>query len=240
MKLIKNIIRDNLGFIYYNGYKRFCKKGNRCLIYHAFGSKIKHDTYGISINIKKFKDHVKYLTDTFKIATLNDFNEELSVSLSIDDGYKDTIDAIDILTEYKVPFSLFITSSNIDKKGYLSKYDIANISKNEYSNIGTHGVNHIKLGKINKTNQYIELKNCKDVLEDIIANKIISLSYPHGSYNIDTLNIVQNLGYQWAACSTKGFNGIKTNRYLLNRSEIISTDTSIDLLKKIEGHYDYY
>ena len=58
--------------------------------------------------------------------------------------------------------------------------------------------------------------------------------------NVLMLNIVQNLGYQWAACSTKGFNGIKTNRYLLNRSEIISTDTSIDLLKKIEGHYDYY
>ena len=210
------------------------------MIYHAFGSNIKHDTYGISINIKKFKDHIKYLSNTFKITNLNDFSEELSVSLSIDDGYKDTIEAIDILTEYKFPFSLFITSSNINKKGYLSKHDIANISQNEYSMIGTHGANHIKLGMIDKTNQYIELKNSKDIIEDIIAKEVSSLSYPHGSYNLDTINIAKDLGYQWAACSMKGFNGVKTNRYLLNRSEIISTDTSRDLLKKIEGHYDYY
>ena len=162
------------------------------------------------------------------------------MSLSIDDGYKDTIEAIDILTEYKFPFSLFITSSNINKKGYLSKHDIANISQNEYSMIGTHGANHIKLGMIDKTNQYIELKNSKDIIEDIIAKEVSSLSYPHGSYNLDTINIAKDLGYQWAACSMKGFNGVKTNRYLLNRSEIISTDTSRDLLKKIEGHYDYY
>ncbi len=240
MKHLKNIIRDNLGLIYYNAYKRFLKKGNRCLIYHAFGSKIEHDTYGISININKFKDHIKYLTDNFPIANYNDFNNEISISLSIDDGYEDTNKAIDILIEYKFPFSLFITSGNINKKGYLCKNDIINISKIENSNIGTHGAHHVKLGTVDNITQYEELKASKDMLEDILGQEVLSLSYPHGSYNLDTLDIVKQLGYKWAACSQKGFNRKDTNRYLLNRSEIISSDTPKDLLKKIEGYYDYY
>ena len=49
---IKQIVKKGLGFLYYYAYKKYLINfGNRCLIYHAFGSKIKHDTYGISINI---------------------------------------------------------------------------------------------------------------------------------------------------------------------------------------------
>ena len=240
MKTIKKIIRDKLGFIYYNGYKKFCKTGNRCLIYHAFGANIEHDSYGISINIKKFKDHIKYLTDNFQIVKFNDFSKDMSVSLSIDDGYKYTIDAVDILDQYKLPFSLFITSNNINKSGYLTEHDVVNISRNQYCNIGAHGASHVKLGEEDYKNQYIELKTSKDKLEAILGQEIYSMSYPHGSYNSDTLHLMRELGYQWGACSIKGFNVNDTNNYLLNRSEIISTDTSKDLLKKIEGYYDYY
>lgn len=50
-----------IGEIYYNGYYRYKTTKNRILIYHAFGSKLKHDSYGISINPKKFEEHLKFL-----------------------------------------------------------------------------------------------------------------------------------------------------------------------------------
>ena len=76
----KQIIKDALGFAYFNFYKKFKKKGNRALIYHAFGSKLDHDTYGISIDMKSFISHIDYYGiesnqhSLLEINTLDDFD----------------------------------------------------------------------------------------------------------------------------------------------------------------------
>jgi hypothetical protein len=60
-KYFKNKLKDTLGFLYYNSYlKYFQNIGNRALIYHAFGSKLKHDTYGMSVDIHKFEEQIKF------------------------------------------------------------------------------------------------------------------------------------------------------------------------------------
>ncbi len=241
MLKIKDIIKNSVGYFYYHAYKKFLSMGNRCLIYHAFGAQLKHDTYGISINIKKFEEHIKYLHNNYQLTEVSDFSKNrLSISLSIDDGYKDTLKAINILDKYKIPFSLFITTTKLDEPGYLSTQDIIDISKIDYANVGTHGLNHIKLATISYNEQRVELAESKRILEKIIKKDIISTSYPHGSYNDDTLKIIYELGYKWAACSKKGFNNILTDKRLLKRSEIIASDTIKSLEKKIKGHYDYY
>ena len=67
-KLLKNTIKETLGFFYYNLYRKFTQTpGNRALIYHAFGSKYKHDTYGFSIDVAQFKEHIKFYTDNYNI-----------------------------------------------------------------------------------------------------------------------------------------------------------------------------
>ena len=241
MRRVKNIIRNIGGYVYYNAIKKFQDYGNRCLIYHAFGSKLKHDTYGISIDINKFESHIKYLNDNYKIININNFrSNELTVSISIDDGYKDTIDAINILNKYNTPFALFMTTGSMNEDTFLSSNDIREISQLKQSMIGTHGLSHCKLADLNYQKQYDELINSKRELESIIERKIDITSYPHGSYNVDTLNILSRLEYKWAACSKKGFNSIKTNNYLLQRSEIIASDDVRDLEYKIKGYYDYY
>ena len=241
MNKMKCLIRDYCGNIYYHGYKKHCSLGNRCLIYHAFGSKLSHDTYGISINISKFNDHIKYLHDNYELTEFNNFsNKSMSVSLSIDDGYKDTIDAVNILDNYGIPFSLFITAGMIGKDNYLSVEDISEIAKLEKCNIGAHGLNHLRLGDLDIRKQYSELNDGKVIIEDITKKKITAVSYPHGSYNNDTLSIISDIGYEWAVCSKKGFNDINTNNYLLKRSEVIATDNINDLTRKLKGYYDYY
>ena len=238
---VKNQVKNFLGFLYYYGFHKFIKVGNRCLIYHAFGAELKHDTYGISININRFKDHLKYLQDNYRLTEFNDFtHNDISVSLSIDDGYKDTLDAIDNLNTNNIPFSLFITTDNINKHGYLTEKDLVDISKLTNSTIGSHGLSHTKLGSIPYDSQLREIRESKEILQKITSKKINSMSFPHGSYNNDTLNILTKLKYEFAACSKKGFNISETNKFQLNRSEIIASDKIIDLKRKIIGFYDYY
>lgn len=241
--IFKDTFKDFLGFIYFNGFRRHIKReGNRALIYHAFGMKLKHDTYGISMEIDKFKEQIKYLSDNYEIIyaykSLED--SQKSISITIDDGYKDTLDAVDILNDYKIPFTLFITSGYIDQKGYLSRSDINQIAKLENAEIGSHGYNHSKLGLLNYHQQLFELTESKKVIEEIIGSPVSGLSFPHGSHNAETLSILKISNYDYAMSSIKGINNQSCDKYLLKRIEIINKDTIKSLRKKITGYYDYY
>ena len=71
----KSVVKESLGMMYYHTFKKFQNiRGNRSLIYHAFGTKLEHDTYGISIKIQNFKEHMKYLVDNYKIISNEDTN----------------------------------------------------------------------------------------------------------------------------------------------------------------------
>lgn len=240
---IKNLAKDAIGLLYYNFYKRFFKKkGNRALIYHAFGSKLKHDTYGISIGLNDFKKQLAYFKENYQIKGLNERidQDSSSISITIDDGYKDTVEAVNILADMNIPFTLFITTNFIDTNQYLTKKDIFDISKLNNSTIGSHGTSHRKLGLLTYDEQLNELSKSKDILQSITGKEIISASYPHGSFNNDTIKILNLLKYRLAASSIKGINTSSTNKFLLHRSEIIKGDRLTDINKKIKGYYDYY
>tara|TARA_B100000401_G_C52765220_1_gene700304 strand:- start:94 stop:822 length:729 start_codon:yes stop_codon:yes gene_type:complete len=239
----KSVVKECAGMIYYHTFRKFHNiQGNRSLIYHAFGTRLKHDTYGISIKIQNFKEHIRYLKDNYKIISATSYSKYNadSVSITIDDGYKDTLRAIEVLDHYKIPSTIFITSNFINQHNYLTEKDLCEISKSKLFTIGAHGSSHKKLGTLNTTEQHNELKKSKIRIEEIINEKINSVSYPHGSYNSNIFAILDNLEYQYAFSSIKGLNNVSTNKYLLRRSEIISTDKVKDLNKKIKGFYDFY
>lgn len=239
---IKQLVKKSLGYLYYYAYKKYSiNVGNKCLIYHAFGSKLKHDTYGISISIDNFKKHVDYLVDNYQFKKVHDISDDkLFISISIDDGYKCTIDAIDVLCQYDIPVSLFITAGELGKDQYLSVSDLSEISKLSNVTIGSHGLSHQRLSTMSYNDQNFELQKSKDILSEIIGKSVNGISFPHGSFNEDTIEILQKLNYEYAATSIKGINTISTDKYTLCRNEIISTDSITDVDKKIKGYYEYY
>ena len=125
----------------------------------------------------------------------------------------------------------------IDGNVSVSAVDISQIKN---SIIGTHGMTHNKFDKMNYKSQLKELEESKKLIEKIIKNKIYITSYPHGSFDKNTIEILTKSDYKWGACSKKGFNTSDTNNFLLHRSEIIASDKKIDLEHKIKGYYDYY
>ena len=70
--ILKNSIKEVLGHTYFNLYKKHMNNlGNKTLIYHAFGLKLKHDTYGISIDMNRFKSHMVYVKDNYMTHALD-------------------------------------------------------------------------------------------------------------------------------------------------------------------------
>ncbi|MCT7626124.1 polysaccharide deacetylase family protein [Aliarcobacter butzleri] len=240
----KKIIKNIVGEIYYNGYYKYIKpKGNRILIYHAFGSKLKHDSYGISINPKLFEEHLKFLKNNYKLLPLNHDTldnkfDTNSVSITIDDGYKDNLVAVELMEKYQIPYTIYISTGLIDKEQYLTTQDLEDIAKLDLCTLGTHSVNHVHLSRLNKDEQYKELYDSKLFLENIIGKKVIDFSYPYGDYNDSSKNIADEL-YEIIATSHIGINTINCDKKMLKRIEIIASDNVQSLRKKIDGYYDF-
>lgn len=240
----RKIIKSILGSIYYNGYYKYIKpQGNRTLIYHAFGSKLPHDSYGISIDLKLFEEHLKFLQDNYLLLPLNHdtLDNKLdidSVSITIDDGYKDNLAAIELLEKYDIPYTIYIATGFIDKNQYLSSSDLIDISKLNLCTIGAHSVNHLHLSNIGKEEQYRQLYESKIFLEDTIEKQVIDFSYPYGDYN-ESVRLIANSLYEIISTSEIGINTITCDKKMLKRIEIISSDNIANLKKKIDGYYDF-
>ena len=93
--------------------------------------------------------------------------------LAIENFKWNTLDAINILAKYDTPFTLFVTTENINKDIYLSYNDIHDISTIKNSVIGTHGFKHSKFGTMSYNDQYRELYLSKKKLAGIV-NKHLS------------------------------------------------------------------
>lgn len=241
----KSFTKEAIGFTYYHLYQKFQHiSGNRVLLYHSIGSKLRHDTYGISISRERFTEHLKYLKENFEIIALDESYQsnldKKTISITFDDGYKDNLIALELCLKYDIPFTLYITSGKIGEKQYLDKNDILEFSKSNLCTIGAHSHTHPNLATLNYNEQYSELDRSKKTLENTIFKDIIHMSYPHGSYNHDTLKIVDELGYKMISSSHIGLN-TKENLNLkkIKRMEIIANDNLKSLHKKIIGFYDY-
>ena len=80
---------------------------------------------------------------------------------------------------------------------YLSFDEIKEISEMGFE-IGSHGVSHTLLSRLDKKKQKEELSSSKKFLEHLISKKINSFCYPYGgkkSYNQHTLRLLKEVNY---------------------------------------------
>ena len=175
------------------------------LMYHMFEDQRFPST---SISSKNFQDQIRYLKENnFNILPISDltlfFNKnydipDKSVFITIDDGYKSFYEhAFPILKEYKVPFSLFLSTkfvSNEKKSDFMSWKMIEELSKNK-GQILNHTDSHPKLLEL----QIDEVEKEFNLAEKKIISKIGRLqkvlSYPYGESNPQIQNLVKEMGY---------------------------------------------
>ncbi|APJ04587.1 polysaccharide deacetylase family protein [Silvanigrella aquatica] len=242
---MKIFVKNTISIIYNNLLKLFPLKGARLLMYHSFDSKLSHDRYGISMDFKIFCEQILFLKRlNYIFVPLSSIYENLKsdkvIIMTFDDGYKDNIKAAEFLKLHNIPFTVFITSDFVNKFMYLSKSDIKFLSKFSNCTIGAHGKTHSMLAKLSYAEQQYELEYCKSSLEEISSLEINQISYPHGSFNHDTIEICKNLGFKFAASSLHGLNTTSNfNAYSLKRTEIIASDNLKIFTRKITGGFDF-
>ena len=218
----------------------------RVLMYHSISQHKQSDKDVYSLSQQDFAQHVELLhelhkTENSKIVKL-DSTDRSGITITFDDGYRDTLTiAAQTLADKKLPFTVFVSSTNITSGNsiFLNRQELIELSNISGATIGSHGHAHTHLAKMPPQDVTRDLKHSKDWLEQIVQKPVTTLSYPHGSYNNDVVRIASEIGFEFAATSKWGVFEVGLKKLEIPRIDIWSQDSRKVLQQKLLGQWDW-
>lgn len=129
-----------------------------------------------------------------------------------------TFDRNQVLTE------LFVWA-NIDQTGCLdcralTTNELIQLSESEFIDIGAHTMTHPLLSAMSKSGQFTEIAGSRQKLEEVLATRVDTFSYPYGKYNSETVDIVKAAGFRMALTTETNPLEVGANPFQLGRFEV--------------------
>lgn len=139
--------------------------------------------------------------------------------LTFDDAYGDVCtNAAPLLTEWAVPFTVFLTAGWIDAKpDILSSDQVAELAGNPLVTWGAHGMTHRALTDMTADRRKGELVESRRRVEALTGRGVRSVCYPDGLHNADVVRDVQTAGYEAACATGRRLNVSPIDRFALQR-----------------------
>ena len=208
------------------------------LMYHYIRIAPQTDKLGtkLSVTPSDFDTQLKYFKDqnytTIHMADLADPNKkEISKAygegkkplvITFDDGYQDAYDnALPILSKYQFNATFYVIQDKIGQPNYLTQDEIDKLKKAGME-IGSHGLEHLDLTKMNPLEARRQIFNSK-------RNTQV-FCYPSGKYNVMIAGLVQQAGYLNAVTTNDGLASQNSNLFEMPR--IRMSNTPFDKLKE--------
>lgn len=220
--------------------------GLRILGYHAVGTLIPGDPYGLSCRPEMFARQMTLVASgrfgqpvSLGGAKLDGGAE---IAVTFDDGYQDTLTtAAPILARLGLPFSVCVTPGLLDAgRPHLSWPELKELSLIPGCEIGAHGLSHARLDSLDDSALARELTESRRRLEDAISRPVTVMTWPHGAASRRTSAAAKAAGFVRAACSLYGLNDPQRDPLLLKRVEITGFDDATDFTGKASGTWDWY
>ena len=127
------------------------------LLYHRFGD-IRYPS--TSIDLKTFEKQMRYLREhNYNVVSLKKFFQywkkknfpPRTVAITVDDGYKSTMEGFKILKKYNFPFTVFLYMKAVDRyPDFLTKKQIQVLKKSGLVSFENHSFSHPHFGKLKK------------------------------------------------------------------------------------------
>lgn len=168
----------------------------------------------LGISPKTFERQMRFLRERKynvisleKLAELIKNKEKIpkkTVAITFDDGYLDNYtQGFPILKKYNIPATFFIVVNRVGKRlgndDYINWQQLKEMSLSELVAIGSHSLDHPNLTEtISDEELKNEISESKVILENMLAVKINSFSYPFGAVNSKAQKLVRDAGYKLA------------------------------------------
>jgi len=170
---------------------------------------------------------VKHLTtikesklSVLTVSELLDRKKRSTISLTFDDGWAGAFNiAMPILKEFGYRCTYFITKDFVGREGFIDEKKII-MAAEAGMEIGVHGTTHRMLSNCTKDEIIWEFTNCKEYLESLTGQKVVSGSIPGGDWNEAIISCASEAGLKIFCNSNPGINISNTNLFNLKRIPI--------------------
>jgi peptidoglycan/xylan/chitin deacetylase (PgdA/CDA1 family) len=212
----------------------------------------KHNIYVTLANLRKQFDLLKksnYQTITFQDldASNNSCDLNKKIILTFDDGYVDNYTHLfPLLKEYGFTAVIFlVTRLQRNEWGIKEGEPVINMMNSsqiremaEYGvEFGGHTQHHVTLSQISDLECEQEIMGCKEDVEKITNNEVISLSYPFGACNESVKNITKKAGFKYGISTNTGPDNFINDLFQIKRIEVSCKTRMFRFRKKVSGQY---
>ena len=197
----------------------------------------------LSLSKATFESHIEWLNENgytflsakeaYEMITTGNNVPKRPIVISFEDGYDDVFtNAYPILKKYNAKATVFISSDNINKESYLSEFMMKTMYEDGISFQG-HSMNNKKLQLLHYDEQYKYLKESKEKIESILKNKVEIIMYPYGSYDGDTITVMDKLGYKMGIGNRYGYARESNGIYNVRRIKITMNNKDMNSFRDI-------
>ena len=197
----------------------------------------------VIISPNKLREELTFIKESgYTTLTMSELNNyilnntpipEKSIVITFDDGYADNYaNAFPILKELDMKATIFVISNFTDNDGYyMTSQQLKEMS--DYGiDIQSHTASHSHLNQLSYEEQLNELKTSKEKLESITGKSVISIAYPFGDYDDNSVKASKDAGYSLSFTTNRGLSDREDNPLILDRIYVSSTYT-IDQFKEV-------
>jgi peptidoglycan/xylan/chitin deacetylase (PgdA/CDA1 family) len=182
------------------------------LVYHTIDKTDGPKACAETISPERFEQQLRWLSRRRRVVSLEETltrsAKENVVAITFDDGYRDNLTiALPLLEKYSLPMTLFAVAGFVDSDGYLSENELRQMARHPLVTIGSHGLWHNNFPALATDAARFELKESKQILEEIIGAKVDLLAWPYGECNPELERLSGACGYRASWSVWKGTNG---------------------------------
>lgn len=144
-----------------------------------------------------------------------------TVVVTLDDGYKDVYDfAFPIARKYGIILNLMIPTGLLENSGYLSWNNLKEMVNSGLVNAYDHTWSHYSLHNGDVQKIEAEIMTAKSQLEQNLGKKVNIFTYPYGSSDQKTIDILVKNGFIGAFSTIPSFYQCESYIFALRRNRI--------------------
>ncbi|MCP5064830.1 MAG: polysaccharide deacetylase family protein [Ignavibacteriae bacterium] len=180
-------------------------------------------------------------------------DNKLYTIITFDDGFENLIEnAIPVLKEYKLPFTIFFISSYFgkipdwefpsfhpDQNEKIMTIEQMNDLPDELTSIGSHTAHHKNLTSISEDELVLELEESKNILEELSNKSVDTISFPNGEYNNMVIRKSFEVGYKRVFTIEPIPALIKEDEKITGRIWVNGNDWYLEFWLKLNGAYSW-
>jgi peptidoglycan/xylan/chitin deacetylase (PgdA/CDA1 family) len=120
-----------------------------------------------------------------------------AVTTSWDDGDPSDFKIADLLRSRKLPGTFYVPITGYQGRRTVSANDLRELCSKGFE-IGGHSVSHVSLSNLSRKKVKYEVRDCKQMLEQTLGEKVLVFCYPNGRFDADVVREVYAAGYRGA------------------------------------------